>query len=259
MALAVALILLAGVVTLGVRQAATEAAARGRLAGVLRTQVDARSAELALTGRRVGELRRQVAASRAERRRAVERQTRAAGDIAMLGPAGGFAAVRGPGLRITVTDRTAVGVPGGAGATEGGAGPDAQARSTAGPSSTADGAGGDGGVGVGDHDLADLVNVLWLAGAEAVAVNGVRLTALSAIRAAADVILVGLVPVLAPYVIEAVGEPAGLASRVERSAVVDRLRHRASPPTSSLTVAPATVLTLPAAQLPVLRNARRSG
>ncbi|MCL9797570.1 DUF881 domain-containing protein, partial [Frankia sp. AgKG'84/4] len=110
-----------------------------------------------------------------------------------------------------------------------------------------------------DHDLADLVNVLWIAGAEAIAVNGVRLTALSAIRSAGDVVLVGFVAVLAPYVVEAVGDPAALARRTEQSAVVDRLRHQPNSPVTALTVAGEKNLTLPAAAAPVLRNARRSG
>jgi uncharacterized protein YlxW (UPF0749 family) len=50
-----------------------------------------------------------------------------------------------------------------------------------------------------------VVNGLWAAGAEAVSVNGQRLTALSAIRAAGDAILVDNRPLVPPYTVLAVG------------------------------------------------------
>jgi uncharacterized protein YlxW (UPF0749 family) len=61
-----------------------------------------------------------------------------------------------------------------------------------------------------DRDLQTVVNEIWAAGAEAVAVNGQRLTALSAIRAAGDAVLVDFRPLSPPYEIEAVGDPHGL-------------------------------------------------
>jgi uncharacterized protein YlxW (UPF0749 family) len=244
-ALVVVLVLLGAVVALGVRRAAITADGRAELTRTLRAQVRERSAEVSVTDDRVDAERRGVAASRAEHRQEAEEQSRADAEVAALGPTGGWAAVRGPGVRITVVNRLG-----------GGSGP-------ANPRSSADGGAGGGGTAgsgrVQDHDLADLVNVLWIAGAEAIAINGVRLTALSPIRSAGDIILVGFAPVLSPYRVEAVGDAAALASRTERSAVVDRLRHRPSAPVTSLTVATAADLTLPAAPLPVLRNARRSG
>lgn len=64
-----------------------------------------------------------------------------------------------------------------------------------------------------DRDLQTVVNEVWAAGAEAVAVNGQRLTALSAIRAAGDAVLVDFRPLTPPYVILAVGDPAVLRPR----------------------------------------------
>lgn len=63
-----------------------------------------------------------------------------------------------------------------------------------------------------DRDLQTVVNEVWAAGAEAVAVNGQRLTALSAIRAAGEAILVDFRPLVPPYEIRAVG-PEDLAAR----------------------------------------------
>jgi uncharacterized protein YlxW (UPF0749 family) len=61
-----------------------------------------------------------------------------------------------------------------------------------------------------DRDLQIIVNGLWAAGAEAVSINGERLTALSAIRSAGQAILVNFRPLSPPYVIEALGDPATL-------------------------------------------------
>ena len=60
---------------------------------------------------------------------------------------------------------------------------------------------------VNDRDLQTVVNEIWAAGAEAVAVNGRRLTALSAIRAAGEAILVDFRPLAPPYVVTAIGPP----------------------------------------------------
>jgi uncharacterized protein YlxW (UPF0749 family) len=61
-----------------------------------------------------------------------------------------------------------------------------------------------------DRDLQLVVNGLWAAGAEAVAVNGQRLSSLSAIRNAGDAILVDFRPLSPPYSVLAVGDPATL-------------------------------------------------
>ncbi|GAA1501006.1 DUF881 domain-containing protein [Kitasatospora kazusensis] len=57
-----------------------------------------------------------------------------------------------------------------------------------------------------DRDLQLVVNGLWQAGAEAVSVNGQRLTALSAIRAAGDAILVDNRPLVPPYTVLVIGD-----------------------------------------------------
>jgi uncharacterized protein YlxW (UPF0749 family) len=56
-----------------------------------------------------------------------------------------------------------------------------------------------------DNDLQILVNELWRRGAEAVSINGQRLTATSAIRTAGNAILVDFVPLQEPYRISAIG------------------------------------------------------
>jgi len=56
-----------------------------------------------------------------------------------------------------------------------------------------------------DSDLQLAANALWAAGAEAIAVNGQRLTATSTIRQAGEAILVDFQPVTTPYTIMAIG------------------------------------------------------
>src|SRR5690625_813792 len=58
-----------------------------------------------------------------------------------------------------------------------------------------------------DFDLEVVVNGLWAAGAEAIAINGHRITAMSAIRSAGDAVLVDFEPLQEPYEVEAIGEP----------------------------------------------------
>lgn len=64
-----------------------------------------------------------------------------------------------------------------------------------------------------DRDLQVVVNGLWGAGAEAVAINGRRLTTLSAIRSAGEAILVDFRPILPPYHVQAIGDPASMQSQ----------------------------------------------
>jgi uncharacterized protein YlxW (UPF0749 family) len=56
-------------------------------------------------------------------------------------------------------------------------------------------------------DLQKLVNGLWLVGAEAISINGQRLTSLSPIRDAAGAPTVNFVSLSRPYVVSAIGNP----------------------------------------------------
>jgi uncharacterized protein YlxW (UPF0749 family) len=110
--------------------------------------------------------------------------------LRQLEAAAGVAAVVGPGVTITLDDAPAV-------ATDA----DGDPRETEQGSNR-----------VLDADLQLVANQLWAAGAEAIAVNGQRLTVLSAIRSAGEAILVDFRPLVPPYEIAAVGPP-DMASR----------------------------------------------
>ena len=92
----------------------------------------------------------------------------------------GFGAVTGPGVRITVDDAP----------------------------------GGDVTQVVRDSDLATLVDGLWHAGAEAISVNGRRLTALTAFRNVGPAIHIGITPLVPPYTLLVVGNPDTLAANL---------------------------------------------
>ncbi|MGD9957146.1 MAG: DUF881 domain-containing protein [Candidatus Nanopelagicales bacterium] len=104
-----------------------------------------------------------------------------------------------------------------------------------------------------DKDVQNAVNALWASGAEAVAVNGVRLTSTTAIRSAGAAILVDFRPLLPPYRVEAIGDPAGMARRFPLTTSGAELDGVVQQFGVKVTLDPADMLTLPAstALLPV--------
>ena len=107
-----------------------------------------------------------------------------------------------------------------------------------------------------DSDLQKLVNGLWRAGAEAISINGERLTSLSAIRNAGGAISVNFTKLNRPYTILAIGDPQNLpplfADTTTGRAWLDLPRQvglRFDMHTQSS-------LRLPAAEIPDLRYAR---
>lgn len=68
-----------------------------------------------------------------------------------------------------------------------------------------------------DLDLRQTANGLWLSGAEAIAINGHRLSSRTAIRGAGDAITVDYRSLTRPYRIEAIGDPGALRSRFGQS------------------------------------------
>lgn len=109
-----------------------------------------------------------------------------------------------------------------------------------------------------DRDLHLIVNTLWALGAEAVAIDGQRLTAVTTIRAAGEAILVDFAPVNSPYEIAAIGPPS-LAEDFEASQTAETFRQYESDYGISLTVETAEDLLLPAASSPSLDEATPEG
>lgn len=111
-----------------------------------------------------------------------------------------------------------------------------------------------------DYDLQQIVNALWSSGAEAVSINGRRLTALSAIRRGGGGIYVGDYPVLSPYEISAIG-PSDMYDRFADSTTAQVYHIYQNDPDYGFgfKVMEKDGLVLPAAVLPVLWHAQPPG
>lgn len=166
-----------------VRRTAPEAvAARDELVSRVQDRTDAGDALSA----EVAALRRQVDSARDTELAATRRGRERSDALDTLALATGAVPITGPGVRITLDDAPTS------------------------PSAPGD----DTDLGrVQDRDVQLVVNGLWAAGAEAVAVDGYRITARTAIRSAGEAILVDFRPITPPYVIEAVGDPDTLEAR----------------------------------------------
>ena len=75
-----------------------------------------------------------------------------------------------------------------------------------------------------DIDVQAVVNELWAAGAEAIAINGQRLVTSTAIRNAGGAVLVNFRVLTSPYRIQAVGNADALRKALESSEIARRFR-----------------------------------
>jgi uncharacterized protein YlxW (UPF0749 family) len=232
LALAVGLVLAALVVTLGAAQArvAAPVVAKERQELIDRIDKETKSADK-LEGA-VDTLRDDVSA----RQRAALRTSGGSGQADLVSMLSGATAVHGPGVKLVVDD-----------AKEASSGGGGNPRETADFSDTGR---------VRDRDMQRVVNGLWAAGAEAISVNGQRLTALSAIRAAGDAILVDNKPLVPPYTVLAVGDGQRLSTRFQNGA--DGLYLNALEDNYGIraTIAVESDLRLPAAPSVIVRTAQ---
>ncbi|MFM9615904.1 DUF881 domain-containing protein [Streptomyces sp. V2] len=192
--LAGGLVLAALVVTVGAAQARVSAPVVAKERQELIDRIDRETEAADKLEKTVDTLRDEVSA---RQRQALE-NSGGSGRADLVGILSGAVAVHGPGVKLVVDDAKEA-------TTGGGADP----RETSGFSDTGR---------VRDRDLQRVVNGMWESGAEAVSVNGQRLTALSAIRAAGEAILVDNKPLVPPYTVLAVGDGDKLSTRFQNSA-----------------------------------------
>ncbi|MGW2563760.1 DUF881 domain-containing protein [Streptomyces sp. NPDC001514] len=190
--LAAGLVLAALVVTLGAAQARISAPVVAKEREELIDRIDAETAAADELEAEVDRLRNEVGE---RQRKALEQHGGDQGQLVAL--LSGATEVHGPGIKLVVDDAKDAGSDGG--------GP----RESSGFSDTGR---------VRDRDMQRVVNGLWESGAEAVSINGQRLTALSAIRAAGDAILVDNKPLVPPYTVLAVGDGKKLSTAFQDSA-----------------------------------------
>ncbi len=141
-------------------------------------------------------------------------------NLDLLGLRSGIAPARGPGVEVVVDDA-----------------PHAQsARNT-----------------VLDTDLQKLVNGLWQAGAEAISINGERLTALSSIRHAGSAITVNFTSLSRPYRILAIGDPNTLQGKFADTTSGQAWLDLKQQVGLRFSMRPESSMSLPGADLPDLR------
>lgn len=98
-----------------------------------------------------------------------------------------------------------------------------------------------------DRDLQVLVNGLWYAGAEAVAINDNRIGALTSIRTAGDAITVNFRSISSPYTIVALGDSDTLRTRFAQNPAGAYWESRRKRSGVQFAVTPSSEVTLPAA------------
>lgn len=98
---------------------------------------------------------------------------------------------------------------------------------------------------VGDTDLSAAVNGLWQVGAEAIAINGHRISTRTAIRTAGSAITVNYVSLSAPYRVEAIGDPNTMPALFAATAAGRMWTFLKQNYNMGYTIEQASVLTLP--------------
>ena len=222
----VALLLLGLLLTVaGVQTAESQPVQQASRASLVE-QAKNRRAELDAARAQVLRLRKEVNRAQTERQAAADAVASVDGELQELGVVTGAGPATGPGVKIVVDDR-----------------PDAVTdRQT-----------------VQDVDLQILVNGLWTAGAEAVSVNGQRVTNLTAIRLAGKAITVNLRSLRRPYTITAIGDPDQLPARFVESGAGTWWLNLKSVYGLQFTMTREDSLTVPAAPPLILRHAQRLG
>ena len=143
----------------------------------------------------------------------------AAREVAKFSPAAGLTAVRGEGLVVVLTDTPR----------------DAEVPEGIDPNLLV----------VHQQDIQGFVNALWAGGAEAISLQGQRLTTTTGIKCVGNSVVLQGVPYAPPYRIVAVGDVASLQSALDASEAVRRYREYVEYTDLGLRVAAADRLTVP--------------
>ncbi|MER6253028.1 MULTISPECIES: DUF881 domain-containing protein [Streptomyces] len=228
--LAAGLVVTAMVVTLGAAEARIAAPVLAKERQELIDRVERADDRVHGLERDVDRLRTDVAA---RQRAALKQPGGGQGELVAL--LAGATEVRGPGIKLVVDDAK--------GASSGGGG---KPRESSGFSDTGR---------LRDRDMQKIVNGLWQSGAEAISINGQRLTELSAIRAAGDAILVDNRPLVPPYEVLAVGDKKRLGTAFQDSADGQYLHVLQESYGIRYALSPADDLRLPAASSLTVRTA----
>ena len=188
--LVVVAILIGALLTISALALRAPETAASQIKSALVGRIEARRADADAQTRLIATVRSEINAAQAA---ALTRQSQSglADALSRLEMAAGTVPVMGPGLVLTVDD-----APTEIGLQDPDVDPDTSAGFVKGK--------------VIARDLQIIVNGLWQAGAEAISVNGHRLTTRAAIRFAGEAIVVDYRPLVRPYAITAIGDPGSL-------------------------------------------------
>ncbi|MGI8645913.1 MAG: DUF881 domain-containing protein [Nocardioides sp.] len=214
-------VLVGGLLAVAGTQTSREAVDRQSSRTTLISRIDARRDVLAQAQERVGRVEAAASSLQTDLEGTETELDEVDAEVRRLRIRTGIAPVRGQGVRIVVDD------------------------STSGVSAEA----------VRDEDLALLVNGLWTAGAEAIAINGQRLTVLSYIQNSGPAINVNSRPLVPPYTIEAIGDQRTLQAKLLESSSGARFSDLARLLGFSFERQNVDTLRLPGARMRRLRSA----
>jgi uncharacterized protein YlxW (UPF0749 family) len=219
---ALVLLIFGLLVTVAAVQTSRHASASNASRESLIDQVNLRREGLSQLQRELNRSESQVLALQAKANSLTTEERAARARLERLGGRTGFRAVTGPGIQVTVSSA-----------------PDSAGTEL-----------------VRDSDLTLLTDALWAAGAEAISVNGQRLTVLSAFRNVGIGILVNARPVTPPYVFDVVGDPDSMPANLLSSAIGEKWYALKDSLGFRFDVRDGGTMSLPAAALQGLRSAQ---
>jgi uncharacterized protein YlxW (UPF0749 family) len=97
-----------------------------------------------------------------------------------------------------------------------------------------------------EYDLRDVVNLLWMAGSEAIAVNDERIVATTSIYCVGSTVMVNDTRLSPPYLVQAVGNPVAQEDVLSNPAYLREIKRRAELYGVQFAVSKTGMLTLPA-------------
>jgi uncharacterized protein YlxW (UPF0749 family) len=182
-------------------------------------RIENQRAELGALQERIAEVRAENADLDDELAEVASAEQSATASLRRLQSRTGFVPVTGPGVRIVVNDAQS---------------PNERLRK---------------------DDLFLVINSLWQSGAEAVSLNGRRLSVLTSINNSGGAINVDLTPIRAPYTLQAIGDPRTLQSDLVETATFDQFSVLMSQYGFTLEMEDVESMTLPAAPVKRLVSA----
>jgi len=177
----------------------------------------------------VSHLRSTLAARQAEAAGSKDLLEDLQAELALQRARAGLMPVSGPGIRVTLTDST---------------------RSWGGRADD---------LLIHDFDLRDVISLLWLAGAEAISVNGERVVHSTSVYCVGSTILVNDTRLAPPYVILAIGDPDRLEETLRNPGYLRDLRERVQRLGVGLVLARSASVTTPAYRGSVVQRFAQPG